>query len=286
MPHRLNFGSLSLEGASTAGEQTWFRIQPPGLAFDVGRGAVQLAGARDLFITHGHLDHALGVPWVLSLRKLQGQGATRVFCPQEIEKQLADLIRSAERLEGIDYEFSLRGLEPGCRVEVAKNLVVESFRTDHPLVSLGYHLYRRQRGLRSDFQSRSVADIVAARQRGEIVEEHEEILWLSYAGDTGARVFDLDPRICEAEILLLECTFLDERTRDRGKSYGHLHLEDLVERRSQLRNRDLVLHHVSRRYPVTQIATRIADRLAGIVPRIHVLCGDCVLALSEPERQQ
>ena len=56
--------------ASRAGDDNWFRIHPPGLAFDVGRGALQLAGAQDVFLSHGHLDHALGLPYVLSQRSL------------------------------------------------------------------------------------------------------------------------------------------------------------------------------------------------------------------------
>ena len=65
-PVELRLGDLRIEGWSRAGDETWFRVHPAGLAFDTGRGAFQLAGAHDVFLSHGHLDHALGLPYVLS----------------------------------------------------------------------------------------------------------------------------------------------------------------------------------------------------------------------------
>ena len=88
-PVELRFGDLRIEGWSRAGDETWFRIHPPGLAFDVGRGALQLGGAQDVFLSHGHLDHALGLPYVLSQRSLHRLVHTRVFCPAEIAEPLA-----------------------------------------------------------------------------------------------------------------------------------------------------------------------------------------------------
>ena len=96
---RLTFGNLSIEGVSRGGDRTWFRVHPPGLAFDVGRGALGLAGARDVFITHGHIDHCLGLPFLLSHRARHEGGATRVACPAEIAKTLDAWLAGAARLE-------------------------------------------------------------------------------------------------------------------------------------------------------------------------------------------
>ena len=85
---RLTFGNLALEGVSRGGDRTWFRVHPPGLAFDVGRGALGLAGARDVFITHGHLDHCLGLPFVLSYREGSRKPEPAIY---------QSLIRQAER---------------------------------------------------------------------------------------------------------------------------------------------------------------------------------------------
>ena len=100
---KLRLGQLSIEGWSRAGEESWFRVHPPGLAFDCGRGALELSGARDLFVSHGHLDHALGVPWVLSQRTLHHREPTRVVCPRAVAgldgARLAELRRAGMPIE-------------------------------------------------------------------------------------------------------------------------------------------------------------------------------------------
>lgn len=267
----LRLGELSLEGYSRAGTETWFRVHPPGLAFDAGRGALALAGAADLFLTHGHLDHALGVPFVLSQRSLHHASHTRVFCPAPIAEALAGFIAAAARLEGVEYRYELTGLAPGDRVPVGRDLTVEAFATDHVVASLGYHLRRRRQRLARALVGRPGHEIMALRAAGTEVSEAVEERWLSYCGDTGPGVFERSPEIFESRILMLECTFMGERHRDRGGLYGHLHLADLAVVAGRFENEDLVLHHLSRRHPVEELRAAVARELPALRPRLHLL---------------
>jgi ribonuclease Z len=265
--HRL--GELSLEGSSRAGDSTWFRVHPPGFAFDVGRGAAELEGARDVFLTHGHLDHALGLPFVVSRRTMAGQ-ATRVFCPRAMAADLEAFLLAAARMEGAEYRQQIAVLDPGQRVEVAKDLAIEAFAVDHRVPSLGYHLMRRRRRLLPALAGADGADIAARRRGGETVEESFEEVWLSYPGDTGPGVFQLEPRLAQSRVLMLECTFLGEAHRERAMRYGHLHLDDLAAFAPASRNEAIVLYHLSRRYAMGQLRGEIEARLPAIAARVHL----------------
>ena len=270
-PVELRFGDLRIEGWSRAGDESWFRIHPPGLTFDVGRGALQLAGAADVFISHGHLDHVLGLPYVLSQRSLHRLVHTRVFCPAEIAEPLGLLIAAAERLERARYRYDLLPLSPGDRVEVGRDLAVEAFAVDHVVPTLGFHLWRTKRRLAPEYAGLSAAELIELRGRGVETSEAIDDLWVSYCADTGPGVFDREPRLFGSRVLMLECTFLGDEHRDKGERFKHLHIEDIARRAGEMRNQALVLHHLSRRHKVAELRAEVERRMPELAPRVHFL---------------
>lgn len=265
---RLTFGDLSLEGASRGGDRTWFRVHPPGLAFDVGRGAVELAGAADIFLTHGHLDHCLGLPFVLSYRARHDSGSTRIACPEPIVADLRAWLDGAARLERASYDFELLPMSAGERVAVGPDLTVEAFAAHHVVPALGYHLLRARRRLAADYQHATPAELAALRRQGVAIEDVAEEVWLSYCGDSAASVLDAEPRLLGSRILLLECTFLLPGHRQRAARYGHVHLDDLAERVDRIANEHVVLYHLSRRHDVAELQAAVNERLASIADRV------------------
>ena len=236
----------------------------------MGRGAPQLEGCARWFLTHGHLDHALGVPFLLSRRAAAGAPPTLVHAPAAVAERLRAFVAAAEALEERSYSWQLIGLEPGERVEVDDRHVVEAFAVRHGVASLGYLMLRRRRRLTEAHRGRSASEIAAARRSGVAVEESFEEPWLGYCGDSGPEVFALEPRLRAVPVLLVECTFLDPDQREMARRFGHMHLDDLVAQQHELRNEAIVLVHLSRRHAPSELRRRVEERLPAIADRVHV----------------
>jgi ribonuclease Z len=225
----------------------------------------------DLFLSHGHLDHAAGLPFLLSQRTLQRFGGTRVYCPRQVAPALADFVTAAERLEEGAYRWEMVPLAAGERVALGREHVVEAFAVDHVVPTLGYHLFRRKARLAARYVGLEGVEIAALRARGEEVSETVEEHWLTYSADSGPALFDLEPRLFAARVLLLECTFLGAEHQDKGERYKHLHLEDIARREGEFANEAVVLHHLSRRFRLAELRAEVGRALPRLAPRITII---------------
>lgn len=268
--HSIILKDMRILGESRAGLQSWIRLHPPGVAFDVGRGHEALEGIKTLFLSHGHLDHVLGLPMTLSFRSRKGE-ITRVYAPEAIVSDLRDFVNAAAQLEGRDYHYEVSGLKVGDRVEVAPGYRVEAFETDHVVPSLGYHLLRSRKGLNSLYHGLSGEELAFKRGQGEVIDVEREEIACSYTGDTTAKVFELEPRLYQSRTLIVECTFLERDRAENAVRYGHIHVDDLIERANQLTNETLVIVHLSRRHTHRELRQIIADRAPQLASRVRIL---------------
>jgi ribonuclease Z len=90
---------------------------------------------------------------------------------------------------------------------------------------------------------------VAARDRGEAVNVVTEHPIVVFSGDTTIDFIEHSAWAREADLLIMECTFMDDRVSvESARANGHIHLDEVVERADLFQNKAILLTHLSARY--------------------------------------
>src|SRR5688572_28894535 len=110
---QISTGTLTVEGSSRAGVETWLRVKQLGIALDIGRCPDLLVGVDHVFLSHAHIDHALGVPFHAAQRALQSMQPASIYVPAENASDYRELMRLHEKLEHARYPVEIVGLDAG-----------------------------------------------------------------------------------------------------------------------------------------------------------------------------
>lgn len=243
-------GPYSVRGVSVGGVYTSLQVPELSVLLDAGVTLRALCAADHVFLSHGHIDHCGGLFGLLGIRGMMRKPAPpRVYLPQEIADDLRHALAVTSRLQRFPLEIDAVPLAPGDTVCVANNLWVRAFRTHHPVPSLGYQFVRRVKKLKPAYLTLSGPEIAAAKRDAVDLFDDVEHLELCYATDTLIRVLDTNPSMLQSRVLVLECTFYDERKSLSDSRAGcHIHLDELLEAADRFQNQHLVLMHVSQIY--------------------------------------
>jgi ribonuclease Z len=226
------------------------------------RSDVGLAELREVFLTHYHADHYLGLPGMMKTFALRGRELPlTVYGPPGLRELLGALRRVFGKLT---YELDLVELPPGARLE-RDGYGVETFSVDHGVSGVGYALIEAGRPGRFDVEVANrlgVPDGPArgALQRGEAVTltdgtvvQPENVLGeprrgrkIVVTGDTGPT-----PSVVEAargaDLLVHEATFGTDEL-DRARETRHSTAEDAARAAAAAGVQMLALVHLSSRY--------------------------------------
>ena len=254
-------GPYTLRGISVGGVYTSIAVPELGVVFDAGASPRSSGGIDTILLSHGHADHVGALPALLGIRALHGKmKPPRVIMPVEIVADLTLALEAMARLQRFPLAIDAIGMAPGDELELRGDLRVRAVRTFHPVPSLAYVLVRRVAKLKPALIGLSGPEIAARRRAGEDVTDYEDRLELAYSTDTLATVLDHAPDLLKTRVLIIECTFLDERkARDAARAGCHIHLDDLIERAERFENEHIVLMHFSQLYR--------PDEIAGILDR-------------------
>jgi len=254
---------FTIEGRSRAGHETYFRVRELGIVLDIGRGPDMIIGVPDIFITHAHLDHSLGIPFYAGQRHLQRIAGGRVFVPSEAADDFRSLMALHEKLEDTEYDIEIVGVGERQVIPFGKGHEVCGHRATHRVAARAYEFLEVRHRLRAEYAGRE--DIGELRRRGaDVVEEYRQPL-LFYTGDTDRGVLETNDALFRAEVLLIECSFVADGHQERAARYRHIHFDDIAEFSDRFENRLIVLTHFSRRYSRAEILDQVRRRCPAVL---------------------
>ena len=240
------------------------------LLFDCGEGTqrqllrstVGLVELREVFVSHFHADHYLGLPGMLKTFALRGRELPlTVYGPRGLKDLFATLRRVFGRLP---YALELVELRPGDVLERGEyNLV--TFPVAHAVESLGYALVEHPRPGRFDVAAADALGVPPGPERGLLqagesvqlpdigVVTPDEVLGpprdgrkVVLTGDTAFSPLVVEAAR-EADVLVHEATFLDEE-RERAAETAHATALEAAELARDAEVSLLALTHLSNRY--------------------------------------
>ena len=257
---------LTIEGYSRAAVQTYWRVPELKLGFDLGAQPWSFMGTETWFVSHAHLDHIVALPVYVARRRMMKMSPPTIYLPAVTIEPVERILRQFTRLDRGRLPCELVPLAPGDEVELSRELVVTVSATEHTVPSLGFVVWERRRKLKPELAKLSGPEIRDLRLSGQEVTNEQRIPRVAYLGDSTPRGLDDCPAMYEAEVLIIEVTFVAPRHRkERIHKFGHMHLDDVVERRERFKNQLVLASHFSTRYHHQQIRRFVEQALPDML---------------------
>jgi ribonuclease Z len=244
------------------------------LLFDCGEGtqrqmqrSLGLVQADEIYLTHFHADHVLGIPGLLKTYDLTDrQVPLKVYGPSG----LTELFQVFSPLVGrLGFTLDLIELRPGDAVE-HDGYEVRAFEASHRTARANsYALVEEERPGRFDPEAAAAAGVpegpaYAALQRGEEVEGNAatvtpgQVMGPSRAGRTIVITGDTAPSpatvsaAADADLLIHDASFAEEEIQ-RAAETGHSTVGQAAAVAAEAHAKLLALVHISSRYHVGKV---------------------------------
>jgi len=240
--------------------------------------SIGLTELDEIFITHLHADHWLGLPGMLKTFDLRGRVTPlRVYGPSGLRDLVDGLLRFAGRTS---YDLYVAELDDGEILDEHDGYQIEAVRVAHRGPALGYVLREHDRPGVFDPAAALAAGLVEGPefgrvQRGETVRgiTAEQVMGPTRPGRT--LTISGDTRPCDSlreaaagcDVLIHEATFAIEEA-ERAYQTGHSTATQAGGLAREAGVGLLALNHISIRYPARQLLAEAREIFANtVLPR-------------------
>ncbi|MEI8018558.1 MAG: MBL fold metallo-hydrolase [Schlesneria sp.] len=260
--HSLQHDGLTIEGYSRAAVQSYWRIPELKLGFDLGGSPWDFMNIPTIFITHAHLDHMAALPVYVARRRMMKMEPPTIYLPEENVESADRLLKVWQKLDRGRMNCQLIGVKAGQEIELSRDHLVTVFATTHTVPSVGYLVWQRRKKLKPKYMTLSGNEIRDLRLSGEEVAHEVRTPLVCYTGDTSPPGIDNYPPIFDAKILITEITFFrPEHRKEKIYKFGHMHLDDIIERADKFHNELIIAMHFSTRYATNQIEKAVMKKI-------------------------
>ena len=264
--HTLVHKGLTIEGYSRAAVQTYWRIPELKLGFDFGAQPWSFMGTGTWFVSHTHLDHIACLPVYVARRRMMKMEPPTIYLPEYAIDPLEKILKLFTRLDRGRMPCQFIAARPGDEIELSREHVVTVSATKHTLPSLGFVVWERRKKLKPEFFGLPGEKIRDLRQSGTDVTDEIRMPLVAYLGDSAPEGLDDCPAMFEAKVLITEITFVHRsHKKDKIHKYGHIHLDDIAERRDRFKNEVIIASHLSTRYSAKQVSRLVERKLPDML---------------------
>lgn len=254
--------AMTIEGYSRAAVQSYWRIPELKIGFELGASPWMFMGTQIFLVTHGHLDHMAALPVYVARRRMMKMEPPIIYLPADIVDDVWKVLKAWQRLDRGRMICELVGVNPGDVVSLSREHRFTVFPTKHTVTSVGYIVYDVRKKLKPEFQGLRGDQIRDLRMQGTEVAQETLSPLVCFTGDTAPPGLDAHPDVYNAEVLITEMTFFrPEHRKEKIHKFGHMHLDDILERAERFRNELIILAHLSTRTHEAEARRRLDQML-------------------------
>ncbi len=240
-----------MRGVSVAGIGTSLYLPDLKVTIDLAQGLQPMIKPKTFLITHAHMDHASGIPYVISQKALIKAPPATFYMPAVMVEPLQNIMKEWQKIDQHEYTFELLGVEAGNKYSLDSHHDFKPFKTFHRVPSLGYTIFERRNKLKREYLELSQDEIVEFKDKGVKLTEENSLPIFSYTGDTTMDFWNHNPEVLESKVLFMEVTYWDtKKSIEEARQWGHIHLFEVIDRLDDFKGEKLVFTHLSSRYSI------------------------------------